>query len=216
MPFGSMNAPATFQRLMDRVLSGLTWKQCLVYIDDVLLFSRAFDEHMQHVDEVLSRFIYSGLKLKPCKCLFADNDVEYLGFKITDKGLQASNKKIEALLSVPAPDTCKKLFSFLCSINYYRHLIPSFGNLTAELYKMTECKKKFCNWTPQALKRFSDLKQALVTAPILVFPNFDLPFIIQSDASNVAIAGVLLQLVDGIHKPVAFASRKLSTINYSF
>ena len=115
MPFGSMNAPATFQRLMDRVLMGLTWKQCLVYIDDVLIFSKSFDQHLRDIDEVLARFIYAKLKLKPSKCVFANHEVDYLGFKISNKGLQASNKKVEALLRVAPPLTTKLLHSFLCS-----------------------------------------------------------------------------------------------------
>jgi hypothetical protein len=172
MPFGSMNAPSTFQRLMDRVLRGLTWKQCLVYIDDVLIFSTTFERHMQDIDEVLSRFIFAGLKLKPSKCLFADNEVEYLGFRINDKGLQATTKKIDSILNVKPPDTAKHLFSFLCSVNYYRSLIPNFGSITSELYKMAQAKQKHCRWNEKLLKLFADLKQALVSAPILTFPNF--------------------------------------------
>ena len=109
MPFGGMNASATFQRLMDRVLRGLTWKQCLVYIDDILIFSRTFEDHLRDIDEVLSRFITAKLKLKPQKCTFGDNEVEYLGFKITDKGLQITNSKVEAILQIAPPTTTKNL-----------------------------------------------------------------------------------------------------------
>lgn len=153
MPFGSMNAPSTFQRLMDRVLSGLTWRQCLVYIDDVLIFSKTFGDHLRDIDEVLSRIIYAGLKLKPSKCIFANNQVDYLGFKITDKGIQPTDKKIEALINVAPPDTTSKLYSFLCSVNYYRSLIPKFGELTVELYKLADTKKKQCVWTPKTIQK---------------------------------------------------------------
>jgi hypothetical protein len=210
MPFGSMNASSTFQRLMDRVLRGLTWKQCLVYIDDVLIFSSTFEQHLKDIDEVLARFSYAGLKLKPNKCSFADEEVEYLGFKISGKGIQITTKKTDAILNVKPPELSKNLFNFLCSINYYRTLIPNFGRITADLYQMSQAKKKTCTWTPETLKQFADLKQALVTAPILVFPNFKIPFHIQTDASQKAIGGVLLQQVKGLFKPVAFASRKLS------
>lgn len=142
MPFGSMNAPGTFQRLVDRILKGLTWKQCLVYIDDVLIFSSSFNQHLVDLDEVLSRFKYAGLKLKPSKCLVADNEVEYLGFKISNRGIQVTPKKVETVLNVKPPDTTKKLYSFLCSMNYYRSLIPNYGSLTAPLYKMSEKKGK--------------------------------------------------------------------------
>jgi hypothetical protein len=90
MPFGSKNAPSTFQRLMDKILRGLTWKQCLVYIDDILVFANTFDEHCQRLDAVLERIGDAGLKLKPSKCEFGMAEVNYLGFKISDKGLSAS------------------------------------------------------------------------------------------------------------------------------
>jgi len=210
MPFGSMNAPGTFQRLIDRVLKGLTWRQCLVYIDDVLIFSKSFDQHLLDIDEVLARFTYAGLKLKPSKCLFANDQVEYLGFTISSKGIQISNKKIEAVLNVKPPETNKILFSFLCSMNYYRSLIPRFGELTASLYKLAESKTRKCNWSKDTLEKFNKLKLALTSAPILAFPDFGRPFYIQTDASQVALSGVLLQEHNGIFRPVAFASRKLT------
>ena len=210
MPFGSMNAPSTFQRLIDRVLRGLTWKQCLVYMDDVLIFSKTFADHLRDIDEVLSRFSYAGLKLKPAKCVFAENEIEYLGFKFTDKGLQPTTTKINALMNVTPPNTTKKLFSFLCSVNYYRSLIPNYGRITADLFRICEGRTRNCNWTPSTVRSFASLKQALITAPVLAFPNFNLPFFIQTDASNNAIGAVLLQKQNKLFKPIAFASRKLS------
>ena len=116
MPFGSQNELATFQRLTDRVLHGLTWKKCLVYVDDVLIFSKTFEQHLIDLDEVLSRFVFAGLKLKPSNCTFANNEVNYLGFRISDKGIQATEKKIEAIVKLELPDTNKRLYGFLCSI----------------------------------------------------------------------------------------------------
>ena len=95
-------------------------------------------------DEVLSRFQFAGLKLKRKKCVFADHEVEYLGFKFTDQGLHATTTKIEAIMQIKPPDTTKKLFSFLCSINYYRSLIPNYGRITAKLYKMCEDIPQIC------------------------------------------------------------------------
>ena len=210
MPFGSMNAPATFQRLVDRVLRGLTWKQCLIYIDDVLIFSKEYDHHLQDVHEVLSRFKHAGLKLKPEKCAFAVENCEYLGFKISKDGIQVTARKIEAVLKIDPPSTVKGLYSFLCSMNYYRSLIPRFGDLTADLYKMTETKRRLCDWNESSIEKFNKLKQSLVSAPILAFPDSALPFVIQSDASGHSIASVLLQKHGEIYRPVAFASRKLN------
>jgi len=215
MPFGSMNAPGTFQRLMDTALRGLTWKQCLVYLDDVLIFSRTYADHLRDIDDVLTRFIAAGLKLKPEKCSFANSEVNYLGFRISDLGIQPTTARIEAILRLKPPETNKQLYGFLCSINYYRNLIPNFGKLSVDLYRMSETKgTKRCKWDRWMLEQFNELKQALATAPILAFPNFDQPFTVQSDASAQAIGSVLLQEdqedITRIMKPVAFSSRKLT------
>ena len=138
MPFGATNAPGTFQRLMDRVLKGLNWKQCLVYLDDILIYSMTFEEHLRHTHEILSRFCFANLRLKPSKCKFGMQEVDFLGFRVTAEGMSATEKKIEAMLRVEPPVTTKNLFSFLCSINYYRKHIPRYGELTEGLYKMCE------------------------------------------------------------------------------
>ena len=212
-----MNAPSTFQRLIDRVLHGLTWRQCLVYIDDVLVFSPTFEEHLKHIDEVLARFEFAGLKLKPTKCLFANSEVDYLGFKITRHGITATAEKLKAITSLLPPTHNKQLYSFLCSINYYRSLIPNFGELTHALYSMVRTGKKSCDWSPATLKCFDALKRSLVIAPVLAFPDFSKQFVVHSDASDFAIGSVLLQTHDSLLKPVAFASRRLiaAEVNYT-
>lgn len=209
MPFGSMNAPSTFQRLVDRVLNGLTWKQCLVYLDDILIFSKTFEEHLCHIHECLSRFKFAGLMLKPSKCNFAKAEVNYLGFKITEEGIRASDKKLEAMANQIPPPITKNLFNFLCSITYYRQCVPRYGDLTYLLYKMCEEKKRLCVWTSEALKCFSILKQAFITAPILAFPDFTKPFFIHTDASDIGISAVLLQMFE-LLRPISFSGRKLT------
>jgi hypothetical protein len=211
MPFGSMNAPATFQRLMDRVLSGLTWKQVLVYLDDVLVFSRLWCNHMMSIKSVLNRLKIAKLKLKPSKCVFGTNSVTYLGFNITDKGIRPSFNKVQALIKTERPQTTKLLLSFLCAINYYRNYIPCYSELTANLYDMANEKKKFCSWSDTASKNFEVLKKMLSISPILAFPDFVKQFYMQQDASSKAIGGVCLQQHD-IWRPVMFFGRKLSTV----
>jgi hypothetical protein len=220
MSFGSMNAPATFQRLMDTILKGLTWKQCLAYIDDILIFSRTFELHLKHIDEVLSRIANAKLKLKPSKCSFGNNEVEYLGFRISDQGIQPSKKKVERLLAVKPPKTPALLNSYLCSINFYRQDIPHFGHITAELHDMANSKSRFLTWSDEALRQFSKLQNAFATAPILAFPDFDKPFFIQGDASSKAIGGACLQKhtkpppppppENFIFRPNCFFGRKLT------
>ena len=216
MPFGASNAPATFQRLMDKALRGLTWHQCIVYIDDVLVFAKSFEAHLANLDLVLTRIKAAGLKLKPSKCKFADNRVDYLGFSISDKGRQPSRRKVEALLKVEPPNTNKALMSFLLSINYYRCDIPRFGELTVDLFDLANSKKRLCVWSEKLVANFKELQQSLANAPILAFPVFELPFLIQGDASKKAIGGANLQgdqeVFEKITKvrPVNFFGRKLT------
>jgi hypothetical protein len=214
MPFGSKNAPSTFQRLMDKILRGLTWKQCLVYIDDVLVFARSFEEHCQRLDAVLGRIKDAGLKLKPSKCEFGTSEVNYLGFQISDKGVRPSQRKVEMLLATEPPKQTKVLHSFMCSLNYYRTLIPCYAKLTAALLTSSNAKCKLVNWSENLLADFLNLKKALASAPVLAFPDFSKQFILQCDASKTAIGGVCLQLhvVNGryIYKPIVFFGRKLS------
>jgi hypothetical protein len=214
MPFGSKNAPSTFQRLMDKVLRGLTWKQCLVYIDDVLVFARSFEEHCERLDAVLGRIQDAGLKLKPGKCEFGTSEVNYLGFQVSDKGVRPSPRKVAYLLATEPPKSTKVLHSFMCSINYYRTLIPCYSRLTANLLAMSNSKSKMVVWSDSSLADFLNLKKALANAPILAFPDFGKTFVLQCDASKDSIGGVLLQLhmVNGrrILKPVMFFGRKLT------
>jgi hypothetical protein len=210
MPFGSMNAPSTFQRLIDRILRGLTWKQCLVYLDDVLVFSKSFEQHLLNLNEVLNRFTLSGLKLKPAKCSFGAQEVEYLGYNIGQNGIKISKKKLTAVVNLKPPETNKLLYSFLCSIKYYHSLIPNITELTADLFKMAENRKKACVWTPEMLDKFEILKQTLITSPVLAFPDHSKRFVIQTDASNIGISGVLMQKFGELFRPIAYFSRKLN------
>jgi hypothetical protein len=208
-PFGAMTAPQTMQRLMDRCLEGLNWETCLVYLDDIIVFSRSFEQHLIDIEAVLERLRLANLKLNK-KCVFAMNEVDYLGYSFSAEGMRATPARIAAIASTPPPPTPKLLYSFLCSMNYYRKLIPNFGKLTTELYHMTESKKNF-KWTAKSLADYDALRQCLCVAPILVHPNFSLPWIVQTDASDEAIGSVLLQeQPDTILQPVAFASRKLT------
>jgi hypothetical protein len=211
MPFGSMNAPATFQRLMDRVLNGMTWKQVLVYLDDVLLFSKLWSTHLESLRQVFSRLKTAKLKLKPSKCVFGTHTVTYLGFNISDEGICPAFNKILALIKTERPQTTKLLVSFLCAVNYYRHDIPCFGDLTADLYDMANEKRRFCSWNEKTSKNFDILKRSMSIAPILAFPDFSKQFWFQSDASMKAIGGVCLQMHD-LWRPVMFFGRKLTKV----
>ena len=137
-----------------------------IHLDDVLVFSKTFEQHLLDLNEVLNRFQLSGLKLKPAKCSFGAQEVEYLGYNIGHHGIKISTKKLAAVVNLKPRETNKLLYSFLCSIKYYHYLIQKITELTADLFSMAEDRKKICIWTPELLDKFEQLKQALVSSPI--------------------------------------------------
>ena len=131
---------------MDKVLRGMTWRQCLVYIDDILVYAKSWEEHLANLDAVLDRVINAGLKLKPGKSLVGTHEVNYLGFCISNQGVRPSPAKVAALLATEPPQTPKKLNSFLCGINYYRGEIPNFSEITADLFEFSRSTCRILSW----------------------------------------------------------------------
>jgi hypothetical protein len=209
MPFGLCNGPATFQRLMDHLLKGLTWKRCLVYLDDVIIFARSFEQLLKNLEEVLARIKTANLKLQPEKCVFGAQKVKYLGFVLSSEGLQTDPDKVIAIDTMPTPKTNKEVKRFLGSIGFYRRFVRGYSEIAAPLYPLTAVKTKF-NWSQVHEEAFKKLKAELKKAPILKLPDFSKDFVIETDASNQAIGAVLLQESNGLLHPVAYASRPLS------
>ena len=209
MPFGLCNAPATFQRLMETVLAGLARKTSMEYIDDILVFSKTFEEHLTHLEQVFSRLRQAGLRLKPKKCTFAQSKVEYLGHMVTREGIEVDPKKVQAVQNFPQPNNLKTLRSFLGLASYYRRFIPNFSKEASPLHSLTRKDAPFV-WTPTCQRAFDKLKQLLTNAPVLAFPDFERDFILETDASGEGLGAVLAQKHgDGAVRPVAFASRTL-------
>ena len=210
MPFGLVNAPATFQRTMDLLLSGLTWKMCMVYIDDVLVFSRTFDEHLQHLETVFERLSSAGFCIKLSKCHFGKRQVAYLGHVISDKGVKPDPDKIKAAEQFPIPQNLTGVRSFLGLMNYYHRFIPQFAITAEPLYRLGK-KGVVFNFNADCIKAFNTLKQKLIESPILRYPDFKRPFILHCDASDNGIGAVLSQEDgDGNEYAVAYESRTLS------
>ena len=209
MPFGLCNAPSTFERLMETVLSGLQWKSCLVYLDDVVIFGRDELELLDRIDEVFSRLKEAGLKLKPKKCKLLARDINYLGHVISAGGIAVSSEKICAVSEWPVPETVTDVRSFLGTASYYRRFVRDFATIAAPLHGLTDLGKKF-QWTAECQGAFDQLKQALCTAPILEFPRPDAPFVLDTDASLTGIGAVLSQIIDGKEYVLGYASRTLS------
>ncbi|CAF1030452.1 unnamed protein product [Brachionus calyciflorus] len=216
MPFGLCNAPSTFQRLMDTLLRNLTWKYCLVYLDDVIVYSKDFKSHMDRLELILSKFEKAGLKLKPSKCCFVMNQVNYLGYVISGDGLLPDAAKTKSIANMGTPKSKEELKRFLGMLSYYRRFIPNFSTTAACLFELTKDKIVF-SWSKEADVAFKTLKDQLLKSPLLIYPNFKNGFAIYTDASGVGIGAVLTQVIDGKIHPVAYASRQLSACerNYS-
>ena len=210
LSFGLTNAPPQFQRLMSRVLLGLEWKICLVYIDDVIVFSSTFEEHIHRLRLVFDRFRQANLKLKPAKCHFAQASVNYLGFIVSSKGVLPDPAKLAAVDSFPVPKSVKEVRSFLGLCNYYRRFVEKFASIASPLNRLTRKDVSFV-WTPECEEAFVELKRRLCSPPILAYPDFHQPFHLYTDASQSAIGYVLGQVIDGKEVVIAYGGRELNS-----
>lgn len=216
MPFGLKNAPATFQRVMDHVLRDLQHKVCLVYMDDIIIFSTTLEEHIKNLRSVFQKLREAKFKVQLDKSEFLCKEVEFLGHVITPEGVKPNPRKIEAITRFPIPKTAKEIKSFLGLLGYYRRFIKNFAKLTKPF---TKCLKKGekIEHTSEFVDTFELCKKILCNDPILKYPDFEKPFVLTTDASNVAIGAVLSQGKVGNDLPIAYASRTLNPAetNYS-
>ena len=212
MPFGLCNAPATFQRVMQRVLSGLEYHCCFVYLDDVLVASKTFQDHLQHLRQVFSRLRSALLRLKPKKCELLKDKVNFLGHVVSATGIEPDPSKTERIKCYPCPVDVTSLRRFLGLASYYRRFVPKFAEVAAPLHKLTKKDVPF-RWTRECKSAFEKLKLALTTTPVLTYPRFgpNCSFILETDASTVGLGAVLAQQqADGSIHPVAYASRSVN------
>ena len=213
MPFGLCNAPPTFQRLMLNCLGELNLTYCLIYLDDLIIFSRTEEEHLEWMRVVFDQFREHGLKLKPSKFEVFKTEINYLAHHISKRGVLPSKKNLEAIAQCPPPDTYTKVKSFVGLVGHYRHFIKGFTNITAPLYDLTsgenkDKKSEHLDLPPEAREAFDRLKAACLQAPILAFPDFGKPFLLEMDASSKGLGAVLLQKqFDGRYHPISYASR---------
>lgn len=208
MPFGLTNAPASFQRAMQCCLAGLNWDIALCFLDDVIIFSKTFDEHISRLGKVFDRLQRYHLKLKPGKCYLLQQEVAYLGFRVSGEGISTDPSKIEAVRQWPIPKSAKDVKSFLGLCLFYRRFVKGFSEIAAPLYDVSNLQR--FQWPKEAQEAFEKLKHALTTAPVLGHPDFSLPFIIDADASDLGVGCTLSQVHDGKERPIAYASRKFN------
>ena len=208
MPFGLVNAPSTFQRAMSFALRGCE-NFTAIYIDDVLIFSRTEEEHLEHLSQVFQKLQDAAYHVRLAKCKFMSNHVKFLGHILTDQGILPTDTREKDLdMFQPPFDTPKKVRSFLGLIMWYKSFIPHVSTIAAPLFPMTSAKKKIV-WTEEATHAVNALKDAVLSAPTLIRFDRSLPIRITTDASSVGIGAVLEQLADNQWKPVSFWSRKL-------
>jgi len=209
MPFGLHGAPATFQRLVDEVLRGAQ-DYAAAYIDDIVIYSKTWEEHVQHLADVFQRIHSAGLVINAKKCHIAKPEVQYLGYVIGGGGIRPQLGKVDAIAASPLPNTKKRLRSFLGLVGWYRRLIPNFATRSVVLTDMTRKSSPIkLKWTQESEDAFKDLKNCLCEKPVLQCPDFTLPFTVQTDASGVGLGAVLLQGEAEDLLPVQYISRKL-------
>lgn len=220
MAFGLTNAPATFQRLMERCMGELHLRDCLIYLDDVIIFSQTIDEHFKRLEAVFTRLEQCNLKLKGSKCEFFCTKVQYLGHVVSANGVETDPDKVEALRTWPEPKTLKDLRSFLGFASYYRRFVHGFAQLAKPLNDLlvghpTNKKGKSAKdaakwvWTENQQFAFERLIQLLTSPPVLAYADYDKPFILNIDASALGLGAVLYQESDGAERVIAYASRGL-------
>lgn len=213
MPFGLKNAPATFQRLMNDVLREFINKTCVVYLDDVLIFSTSIQEHIKAISDILKVLKKNKLKIQIDKCRFMEKETPFLGHLITKDGLKPNPEKVSAIEKAKLPKTEKEIKSFLGLTGFYRKFIKDYAKVAQPITKYLKKDTKINANDPNYINAFEKLKSLIVSPPILSFPDFKRPFQLTTDASNFAIGAVLSQ--DG--HPICFASRTLNSHekNYS-
>ena len=215
VPFGLCNAPATFSRLMDRVLAGLHWETCLFYLDDIIVFSSTWEEHLARLREVFERLRHAKLKLGPTKCTFAAKEVSYLGHRVTEEGLLPDPALLAAIRDIPPPKTATEVRSFLGLAGYYRRYVKGFAAIAAPLHALSR-KDALFHWSEDCQAAFDQLKVRLTTSPITAFPDFSQEFRLYTDDSTAGLGAILAQVRDGKERIICCASRALNKAEKSY
>lgn len=216
LPFGLHNAAQCSQRLMN-VLFGETDNKIFAYLDDIIVATPTFEEHLEVLDLVYRRLIDAGLTINYEKSSFCLPSLKYLGHVVDGNGLRTDPEKVQAVMNYPRPTTFTELKRFIGLISWYRRFVPNFATVAEPLHSLTRGKKKPSRiaWNPEADKAFLSLKSLLVSSPILTTPDFSQPFNIHCDASNTGLGVLLCQGINDA--PIAYASRQLrgAELNYS-
>ena len=210
LPFGLINSGSVFERLMERVFDRLTFKFLLIYLDDIIIYSKTFEAHLEHLREVLQRLKMANLKLNCKKCSLFCQIVSFLGHQVSQQGIETEPEKVSAIREWPQPRNVKEVRQFVGLASYYRKFMPSFATICKPLHKLTEKDQKFV-WTAETQSAFDTIKMLQTTAPVLSYVDRKgTGFILDTDASNVGLGSVIHQLQNGEEKVIGYYSRCLT------
>jgi len=215
LPSKLTSAPATFQRLMEQVLSGLHWKTLLIYLDNVTVISPDFPTHVSRLREVFDGLRAAGLKLKPSKCALLQPEVLYLGHVVGRNGVATDPEKVQTVKEWAVPRDLPELHAFLGLVGYYRQYIPGFTGVAQPLNRLT-AKGVRWQWTQEVQQAFDHLKQRLMEAPILAYPDSAKEYIPDTDASDHSMGAVLSQVQSGSQVVVAYYSKTLAAAEKNY
>jgi transposase InsO family protein/predicted aspartyl protease len=206
LPFGLCNAVSLFQRLQDKILAGLNWFSCLVYLDDIAVFATTFEQHIERLRAVMERIRDAGLKFNPDKCRLMQRTIEFLGYVIGANGVAPDPGKVKAVVEWPTPEQTSEVRSFLGLASYYRRWVEGFSRRAKPLFELTKKDRKY-EWNAGCQAAFDDLKGCLTNAPVLGLPLSEGEFVLDTDASDYAAGAVLSQWQDGNLRVLAYISR---------
>jgi transposase InsO family protein len=223
LPFGLANSPATYQRLMEESLGDLNLRICFIYLDDVIIFSQTYEEHLDHLQQVFDRLRQTGFKLSPKKCAFFKRRVRYVGHIVSEDGIEPDPEKVEKVKTWPRPTNAEEVRRFLGFVGYYRRFVLNFSKVARPLSDIMPSTKKTSktkrgkaaertvwNWGPEQEEAFESLKQSLASPPILGYTDFSTPFELHTDACGKGLGAVLYQEQEGKKRVIGYASRGLN------
>ncbi|GBG91862.1 hypothetical protein CBR_g53753 [Chara braunii] len=208
MPFGLCNALGTFQHAMNRIFHDYVDKFVIVYLDDILIFGRTVEEHVAHLDEVLSLLRQHKFKINEEKCEFGRTRILYLGHEISTEGLKPDDAKVANIRDLPRPQSVTEMRSFLGMTDYYRTFVKNYSIVAAPLTDLIRLDTPW-EWTDECEAAFRHLKHALTHYEVLKLPDSDKPFIVTTDASQYGIGAVLAQQEGPKLRPVEYMSKKM-------
>lgn len=203
MPFGLKNAPATFQRVMDNILRKHIGVRCLVYMNDIIIFSTSLQEHIENLKIILKTLREYNIKIQIDKCEFLQKEVAFLGHVVTPEGVKPNPEKIRVIQEWPLPKNEKELKGFLGMVGYYRKFIRDFAKIAKPLTQQLR-KGETIQHTPDFVSAFKRCRKLLTCSDVLQYPDFSKPFVLTTDASNYALSAVLSQGPIGKDKPKVY------------